>query len=249
MNTHGKIVATVEARMTSSRLPGKILMEAGGKPLLQILVERLRRAHTVDDVVVATTTNTQDDPVEEMCNRLGIGCFRGSEHNVLERVVGAAKAFNADILVEVTGDCPFIDPEIIDGLVETFKEKFPEHRYVSNIGEGRTTPWGFDAKVLSAADLYEIAGDNPTDDDKEHVSVRFYDPAYSEKYHPLVVQYAEELNRPELRIELDYREDYELIKAIYAGLAQENPYFSARDIVRWLDEHPQYRAMAETHSY
>ncbi len=249
MNTHGKIIATVEARMTSSRLPGKILMEAGSKPLLQILVDRLRRARYVDEVVIATTTNAQDDPVEEMCKRLGMGCFRGSEHNVLERVIGAAKAYKADVLVEVTGDCPFIDPEIVDGLIEKFTENFPQHRYVSNIGEGRTTPWGFDAKVFSTEDLYAIADDNPTDDDREHVSVRFYDPAYADTYRPLVVQYSEELNRPELRIELDYREDYELIKAIYTALVEDNPEFSARDIVRWLDAHPQYRTMAETHSY
>ena len=91
-----KVVATVEVRMTSSRLPGKALLEAGGKPMLQILVERLRKARLLNDIVVATTDRPSDDPIESLCSRLNVSCFRGSEENVLERVCGAASAYGAD---------------------------------------------------------------------------------------------------------------------------------------------------------
>jgi len=239
-----KITAIVEARMTSTRLPGKVLMEAGGKPLLQILLERLARASHLNAITVATTVNQADEPIVSLCRKLDFPCFRGSEMNVLERVCGAAASMNADIMVEITGDCPLLDPKLVDETIETFLTRFPTTRYVSNSGPDISMPWGFDVQVFMAADLYAINAANPDEQDREHVSFSFYRPENQEKYNPFFIQYTGELNRPDLRVTLDYRADYELIRAAYEDLAQKNPDFTAIEVIRWLDAHPQLRDAA-----
>jgi spore coat polysaccharide biosynthesis protein SpsF (cytidylyltransferase family) len=108
-----RTVATIEARMTSTRLPGKALKEAVGKPMLELMIERLRRAPSLDGIVVATTTNATDDAVEALARRLGVGVWRGSENDVLQRVLDAATHYNIDVIVETTGDCPLIDPAVV----------------------------------------------------------------------------------------------------------------------------------------
>jgi spore coat polysaccharide biosynthesis protein SpsF len=239
-----RIVASIEARMTSSRLPGKVLMEAGGKPLLQILIERLRKSRYIQDIVVATTVNAQDEPIVALTERLGVKSFRGSELNVLERVCGAAKSVKAEVLVEITGDCPLIDVGLVDGVIEAFLQHFPERRYFSNTGADISMPWGFDAQVFWAQDLQDINADAPDEHDREHVSYRFYRPESGNRYKPIFIKYAGELNRPELRVTLDYREDYDLIKAAYEALSPANPDFTAVEVIRWLDANPDVRDAA-----
>lgn len=239
-----RIIASIEARMTSSRLPGKVLMEAGGKPLLQILIERLKKSRYIQDIVVATTVNAQDEPIIALAEGLGVKSFRGSELNVLERVCGAAKSINAEVLVEITGDCPLIDVGLVDGVIEAFLQHFPERRYFSNTGADISMPWGFDAQAFWAQDLYDINADAPDEHDREHVSYRFYRPESGDRYKPMFIKYAGELNRPELRVTLDYREDYDLIKAAYEALAPANPDFTAVDVIRWLDANPVIRDAA-----
>lgn len=239
-----KITAIVEARMTSTRLPGKVLMEAGGKPLLQILLERLARTSLLNAITVATTVNQADEPIVSLCRALGVPCFRGSELNVLERVCGAAASMSADIVVEITGDCPLLDPQLVDEAIEIFLARFPATRYVSNSGPEISMPWGFDVQVFMASDLYAINADNPDEQDREHVSYSFYRPENKGKYNPFFIQYTGELNRPDLRVTLDYRADYELIRAAYEDLAPKNPTFTAIDVIRWLDAHPQLRDAA-----
>ena len=239
-----KITAIVEARMTSTRLPGKVLMKADGKPLLHILLERLSRASHLNAITVATTINKEDEPIVSLCRKLGVPCFRGSEMNVLERVCGAAASVNTDIVVETTGDCPLLDPQLVDEVIETFLARFPATRYVSNSGPEISMPWGFDVQVFTAADLYAINADNPDEQDREHVSFSFYRPENQGKYNPFFIQYTGELNRPDLRVTLDYRADYELIRAAYEDLAPKNPDFTAIEVIRWLDAHPQLRDAA-----
>lgn len=239
-----RIVATIEARMTSSRLPGKVLMPAGGKPLLQILIERLRRSRFVHEIVVATTINPQDDPIVELAGRIGVRAFRGSEQNVLERVCGAARFAGADLLVEITGDCPLLDPALTDEVIQTFLDRFPATRYVSNSGPNITLPWGFDSQAFLAQDLYAILESAPDDQDREHVSYRFYRPESGSKYNPTFLAYDGALHRPELRVTLDYLQDYELIRAAYEALSPANPHFGALDVIRWLDANPAIRDAA-----
>jgi spore coat polysaccharide biosynthesis protein SpsF len=230
--------AIIEARMTSSRLPGKVLMQAAGKPLLQILIERLRRCQSLDGIIVATTINATDDPIEELCGKLGAGCFRGSEENVLERVCQAAQKFDVRQIVEITGDCPLVDPWQVDHAVEIFLSEQPFTRYLSNVSPGGDAPQGMNVQVFKSEDLLEILSGDPDELDREHVSYGFYREENRGKYRPVYINYPPPLNRPDIWVTLDYEEDYQLIKQIYEELSAEKSAFTLRDVVEWVDATP-----------
>jgi len=163
-----KIVAIIEARMTSSRLPGKVLMEVLDKPILHYLVARLKRVQLLDEIVLATTTNSTDNSLVEFANSENIKCYRGSEDDVMSRVVGAAESVDADLIVEITGDCPIIDPNIIEQAIQTYINNNVD--YVSN-AHVRSYPDGMDVQVFSLNVLKKSL--NMTDDilDHEHVTL------------------------------------------------------------------------------
>jgi spore coat polysaccharide biosynthesis protein SpsF len=221
--------AIIEARMSSSRLPGKILLPVLGEPLLALLIERLKRVPSLDKIVVATTSNVTDDPVEDLAFRIGVGCFRGSEEDVLSRVLLAAKQYSCDVIVEITGDCPLIDPEIVDNLIRIYHAN--NYDYVSNVLKP-TFPNGMDTQVFSTATLERVASltDDPVD--HEHVSLYIYE-------HPEIFSlFNLESNLPEkywnLRLTVDTQEDFELIKIIYESLYPKNPAFVLSDILEFL---------------
>ena len=233
-----KTVATVEARMNSSRLPGKVLRPILGKPTLELLIERLRRARTVDQVVVATTIHPADDPLERLAGRLGVGCFRGSEEDVLGRVFGAARSVKADVIVEITGDCPLIDPEVIDRVVEIYRGSDAD--YVSN-GLRRTYPDGLDTQVFATAILAEVAELTNDPADREHVSLYIYE--HPERYKLLNVESGLPESAWDPRLTLDTAEDLELISSIYHALYPENPTFGLADILALLYRNPHWLAV------
>lgn len=229
-----KIAATIEARMTSSRLPGKVLMDFAGKPDLQHIIERLRRSKYIDEVVVATTVNATDDPIITLCENLGCNYYRGSEEDVLQRVLDTAKSVNADILVEITGDCPVIDWRHADALIELFFKE--ECDYVSNILE-RTYPRGFDTQVYPVAVLEEVNRLTKDPLDHEHVSLYIYQ--HQERFKCLNMAAPQHLNHPELEVTLDTKEDYELIKKVYENLYPIKHDFTCEDVVKFLLEHSE----------
>jgi spore coat polysaccharide biosynthesis protein SpsF len=235
-----RTVAIIQARMTSTRMPGKILSPILGKPMLELLIERLRRARRLDDVWVATTTNAADDPTEERARRLGAGCFRGSELDVLDRVLQAAHAARADVLVEITGDCPLIDPVVVDQLVETYFAN--QYDYVSNVLH-RTYPVGLDAQVYSTGVLERVASltDDPTD--HEHVSLYIYEHPELFRLHNVTsgLPDAEEVGK--LRLTVDTPEDFALIEAIFAELYPSKPDFTLPDILDLLRRRPELLAL------
>ncbi|MGZ8351049.1 MAG: cytidylyltransferase domain-containing protein, partial [Allosphingosinicella sp.] len=136
-----KVVASIEARMTSTRLPGKVLMECLDRPMLELMVERVRQSATVDEIVIATTVNATDDPIAVLAQRLGVGLYRGSEHDVVQRVTEAHRAAASDLVVQLTGDCPLIDPDVIDQLVRLYAAN--RFDYASNVVT-RSYPIGMD---------------------------------------------------------------------------------------------------------
>lgn len=230
-----KTQAIIEARMTSSRLPGKVMLPICGKPELELLVERLRQSRLLDGVVIATTTNATDDVLEALAARLGVGCFRGSEEDVLDRVLKAAQATGTEVIVEVTGDCPLVDPDILDGLVALYRRG--EHDYVSNTLR-RTYPRGLDVQVFSTATLADVA--RRTDDpvDHEHVSLYIYE-------HPELYRlHNQDSGLPErwwdLRLTLDTEEDYTLIRRVFEALYPGQPDFRMGDILALLERHPEW---------
>lgn len=228
------IVATIEARMTSSRLPGKVLLDLAGKPSLQQIVERLKRSKYLDDVVVATTVNATDDPIIALCEQIGCTYFRGSEEDVLVRVLDAAKSVSADIIVEITGDCPVIDWRHVDHLIELFYSG--EYDYAANIIE-RSFPRGFDTQVFPVSVLDRVNQLTQDQQDHEHVSLYIY--RHPETFK--LINWAAEgmMRRPDYEITLDTPQDYQLIRAIYDELYPTNPDFSAEDVVRLLNEKPE----------
>lgn len=229
-----KRVATIEARMTSSRLPGKIMKEIIGRPLLERLVERVRRASLVDEVIVATTVNPQDDAVEKWAAQAGISIYRGSEDDVLLRVLEAAKAYSGDIIIELTGDCPLLDPAMIDEVVQFYLDN--DYDYVSNILE-RTYPRGFDIQVFSTAVLDEVNRLTQDPADHEHVSLYIYE--HPERYRCGGLRAPEPLCAPDFRLCVDTADDLEVIRKIFDALYPKNPAFPALDILNFLRQHPE----------
>lgn len=228
-----KIVATIEARMTSSRLPGKILMESCGKPLLQHMIERIKRSQLIDDVVVATTVNRTDDPVVELCKKIGCSYFRGSEDDVLLRVLEAAKSVSADIIVETTGDCPCIDWRHIDYLVDFYVKH--DYNFVAN-NTVQTFPDGFDIRIFSVEDLERVNKISNDTADHEHVSIYF--PRHPEIFASYNWEAESVERRPELEVTLDEQGDYLLIDSIFTALYKDHVDFSCKDVISYIDNNP-----------
>ena len=229
-----RVFATIEARMTSSRLPGKVLMQAVGKPMLQHMIERLKRVPSLDGIVVATTINSADDAVAELAKRLDVGFHRGSEEDVLNRVLDAAYSHNVDIIVETTGDCPLIDPAVVEHCIQCYFGADVD--YVSNVIK-RTYPIGMDTQVFATDILADVAARTDDPDDHEHVSLYIY--RHPELYRLLNFPGPPELARPDLALTLDTAEDFQLISNILEALYPSNPKFGLADILRLIDANPE----------
>ncbi|MDE2427261.1 MAG: glycosyltransferase family protein [Burkholderiales bacterium] len=224
-----KIVAIIEARMTSSRLPGKVLLEAAGKPMLQHLVERLKLAPSIDEIVIATTVNDADNELIKFCSSANIKYFRGSENDVMDRVIKTAQHFNADIIVEITGDCPIIDPLIVEQVVRIFKNNRAD--YVSN-AHVRTYPDGMDVQVFSLDSLVKSSSMTTNSLDREHVTLHIRN--NPEIFSPIHIMAPPEIHWPELGLTLDELGDYHLIKNIIEYFSKSNATFTCQNIVEYL---------------
>ncbi|MEQ8228971.1 MAG: glycosyltransferase family protein [Rhodospirillales bacterium] len=230
--------ATIQARMTSSRLPGKVLMPAAGKPLLHHMVERLHKVTAIDKVIIATTTNSEDDPVAELAEKTGAGLYRGSEDDVLSRVLDATVAHGTDILVQTTGDCPLIDPEIIGQVIDHYVAT--ECDYTSNTLI-RSYPIGMDTQIYRRTVLEDVASRTQDPVDREHVSAYIYH--HPERYSLSNLHAPDDMTDPMLRLTLDTPEDYEVIWRIYEALYPANPDFTLADILALLKRNPDWRAI------
>lgn len=233
MGSKPRIVATIEARMTSTRLPGKVLKLACGKPMLELMVERLRRVPSLDGIVIATTVNAADDPIVALAQRLGVGFWRGSEDDVLQRVLDAATAHKIDVIVETTGDCPLIDPDVVEECIQVYQESGVN--YVSNVLE-RTYPVGMDTQVFATGVLADVARRTNDPVDHEHVSLYIY--RHPEIYSLKNVPAPLGLRRPDLALTLDTSEDYALIARIFEALYPANSAFGLRDVLAFLEREP-----------
>lgn len=168
-----KHVIIIQARMTSTRLPGKVLMDISGSPMLEHQLRRLMNCTKVDEMIVATTANPSDDPIAELADRVGVGCFRGSEHDVLGRFVRASQMTKADVIVRITGDCPLIDPLITDKVINDLVAHSGECDYVSNTIQ-RTYPRGLDVEAFFSDTLFRVNRLAKSDLAREHVTTFIY---------------------------------------------------------------------------
>ena len=230
-----KLVATIEARMTSSRLPGKVLLPVLGKPVLHHLVTRLRAVPSLDEIVLATTVNATDDVLETFAKEEAIGCFRGSEDDVMSRVIGAAESANADVVVEITGDCPIIDPELVEQTIRMFKAHDAD--YVSN-SLIRSYPDGMDTQVFRLETLKRSAGMTNDPLDREHVSRHIC--KHPELFRHVHLIAPPSLHWPELGLTLDEDADYRLLKKIIETLVSKDPLFTCLDVVCLLKQNTDW---------
>lgn len=230
-----KIVATIEARMTSSRLPGKVLMLGDGVPLLKHLITRLEAVPSLDSIVLATTVNTSDAPLVAFAEQQNLQYYRGSEDDVMLRVIEAAESADAEVVVEITGDCPIIDPEIVEQTVRMFLSH--EADYVSNCCI-RSYPDGMDTQVFGLETLKRSAAMTNDSLDHEHVALHI-------RNHPEIFSHVHlvsppELHWPELGLTLDEEDDYKLITKIIKHFGEANRYFSCLDTVRLLRQNTDW---------
>ena len=231
------IVAIVQARMTSERLPGKALMNILGKPVLWHVVTRLNGSELIEKVVVATTTNETDIPIIRFCDEMGIGVYAGSEENVLDRYYKAASHFSATVIVRITADCPLIDPKIVDRVIQYYLENKDKFDYVST-NHPTTFPDGVDTEVFSFEALEKAWKNAKKQYEREHVTPYIWD--QPEKFRIGNVENDEDLSATE-RWTLDYEEDLEFIRAIYANLYKEGKIFGMEDVLKLLKKKPELR--------
>ncbi|TWA55396.1 spore coat polysaccharide biosynthesis protein SpsF [Azospirillum baldaniorum] len=231
-----RVVCISQARMTSTRLPGKVLMEAAGRPLLAHHLERLARCRTLDALVLATTVNGTDDPVAELARSLGVPVFRGDEQDVLGRFAGAAAMAGADVVVRVTADCPLIDPALVDRVVAAFLEPAPPLDYLSL--DVTRFPRGLDSEVFTRAALDEASASATDPAEREHVTAHIY--RRPERFRigaPLAPEDGSVLDQ---RWCVDEAADLELVRRLLGALLPENPGFGWQDCCNLLRQHPEW---------
>ena len=233
-----RIIATIEARMASSRLPGKVLLQAAGKPMLEHLLNRLRAVPSLHGIVIATTENKADDVLEEFAKKMDIACFRGSEDDVMLRVLSAAEFLDADVIVEITGDCPIIDPQIIEQTIRLFIANKID--YVSNCHIS-SYPDGMDTQVFWLETLKRSATMTNNALDHEHVTLHIRN--HPEIFSQLHLVAAPETYWPHLGLTLDEPKDYKLLKNIIEYFEPNNPLFSCRDIIQLLKQKKNWLAI------
>lgn len=229
-----RVVASIEARTNASRLPGKVLQDLGGIPALSQMLNRVRQSKTLHDVVIATTDNAVDDVIEKWAIEQDVPCFRGSENDVLDRVLKAHQMMKADTIVELCGDCPLLEAQVIDDAVALYLEGRAD--LVSTV-ISPSLPAGIDVEVFSLKNLEWVA-QNITDlSVREHVSSYFYE--HPEKYRLQNLTAPAQWAFPEIRLLLDYPEDLLFLQAVFEHFHHRNRQeFSLDDVLILLEEDP-----------
>jgi spore coat polysaccharide biosynthesis protein SpsF len=227
-----KIVCIIQARIGSTRLPGKVMKKIRGETILYYVVERVKQSKLIDQIIVATTINQQDDVIVKEAERLNVNSFRGSEEDVLSRYYHAAKKYNADIIVRITSDCPLIDPEMADIVIKKHVDNKAD--YTANVIK-RTYPRGLDTETFNFDILEDSYQNADKDYQKEHVTE--YITEHPEKFKLQNVEAIGKLKRPDIRITLDTKEDFELIEKIILNFNNIN--FNSEDVIDFLNENPK----------
>jgi spore coat polysaccharide biosynthesis protein SpsF len=230
------IVTIIQARRSSTRLPDKVMMPLAGKPLLIRMVERVQYSQLKGTVVVATTTESSDDVIEELCKENNIAVFRGSLNDLLNRHYLAAKQFGADVVLKIPSDVPLIDPAIIDRVISFFLDNKDKFDYASNL-HPPTYPDGNDVELMTFAAL-ENAWKNATKDfEREHTTPYFWENPGKFKIGNVEWESGKDFSMTH-RFTIDYKEDYDFIKQVYDELYNTNPRFELNDILNLLEKKP-----------
>jgi len=227
-----KIVAVVQARMRSTRLPEKVMRNITGKPMLGHVIERLRKVQLIDEIVIAVAI--KDKPILELAQEYGVKCFAGSEEDVLDRYYQAAERYQANVIVRITSDCPLIDPEVVDKVIAFYLKNRGIKDYVSNFLK-RSYPRGLDIEVFSFEVLKRTWQEADKPYHREHVTPYIYE-------HPEIFRLANVENNEDLsymRWTADEEKDLEFVREIYKKLYKNGKIFLTKDILALLKKEPQ----------
>jgi spore coat polysaccharide biosynthesis protein SpsF len=228
-----RVVVIIQARMGSTRLPGKVLEQIGGQTMLACVVRRASRASLITEIVVATTEAAADQLIVDECKRLGVPFFCGAELDVLDRYYRAASARQADIVVRITSDCPFTDPQLVDQVIAEFQRQ-KNTAYVSNTLPPRTFPRGLDVEVMSFAALERAWLEDDKPAWREHVTPYIYHNPEKFRLHSVT----SETDYSDLRLTVDTKEDMKLAREIYGCFGHDR--FSWNEILMLLENYLQW---------
>lgn len=225
-----KATAIIQARMTSTRLPGKVLMEVMGRPLLSYQIERLRLSKRINEIIIATTTNKEDDPIVELSQKETLKVYRGSENNVLDRYYQTAKKYKIEHILRITADCPLIDPNICDHIIKVYFNSGADY-----VHTGESFAEGFDCGIISFQTLSAAWHEAKLNSEREHVTL--YIRNHPEKFNNIAFE--NETDDRDYRITVDEQKDFIVVKAILESLYKETKIFlSAREIKSFIDNNP-----------
>ena len=242
-----KVVAVIQARMGSTRLPGKVLLPAGGRPLLERMLERVRAATQIDEVVMATTRLAPDHSIRALCARLEVACVSGDENDLIARHLEAARSAGADVVVKIPSDCPLIDPAVIDAVVGFYRTQHPRYTFVSNL-HPPSWPDGNDVEVMRLDVLEQAAAEARLSFQREHTTPFIWD--RPERFPLANVSWSGDRDlSASYRLTLDYPEDYQVIRGVFEALYRpEEPLFTVEHMIEYLDDHPEIHALNAKHA-
>lgn len=223
--------AIIQARMTSSRLPGKVLMEIDGRPVIDYLLERLSYCKYLQIILLATTTNTEDDPLVSYAIKRNIPYFRGSEHDVLDRYYNAAEKFGIEHIFRITADCPLVDPKVCDSIIECYqKEK------VDFVVTGSSFAEGLDCEIFSRQVLNTVHQKAKRISEREHLTLYIHN--HSETFKKITLENDTDDGR--YRFTIDEPADFEVVKSIILNLYRKDTFpFGFKEIKQFMDAHPE----------
>lgn len=234
-----KTVTIIQSRFASTRLPGKIFLPLAGAPLLVRMVERVRAAKLVGEVVVASTTDVVDDQVEELCRAHAIPCYRGHPTDLLDRHFQCAMSYGAQVVLKIPSDCPLIDPAVVDRVIEKFLASGAD--YVSNL-HPPSYPDGQDVEVVAFDILKEAWARSTKDFEREHTTPYIWERPEQFRILNVAWETGRDLSMSH-RITIDYWEDYELIARVYERLYPRNACFGLQEIMQLLEQEPELLAI------
>lgn len=229
-----KVLAIIQARMGSTRLPGKVLKDIGGRTMLERVVDRTQRAKLLDGIVVATTTEPADHVIEALCQTQNLPCFRGSQDDCLDRYFHAASKHDAGTVVRITADCPLIDPGVVDLVLQEFIDRQPQVDYVSNVFPLRTFPRGLDTEVTRFDVLERAWREDKNPIWREHVTTYIHRNPNIFRIHGVT----NDIDYSHMRWTVDTAEDLTFVQRIYGHFQHDQ--FSWMDVVHILEKNPQW---------
>lgn len=230
-------IAIIQARMGSTRLPGKVLKEINGKPMLSYLLDRVLKSKKLDKIIIATSSLGKDDAIEEYCKEYGIDCFRGSENDVLSRYYGCAKQYNPDIVVRLTADCPLTDPQIIDNVIQKFEDSDAEYCTNTVPVETNMYPDGTDVELFSMKALTKAYIEVKDIHFREHVTFQFWQ---TDEYDS--IQYIGAKDYSKYRITVDYPEDFEVVSYIFNELEKRKSFGHLDEIIEIIEGNEEIKS-------